>query len=226
MTRAKAAARPAPARVAAPTRRRGRPAGGSDQLVSAILAAALDHLGRRGYDAFCIEDVARAAHVNKTTVYRRWPTKGELVIAAVVACREAQPRFVPTGRLRDDLLALLRKKARDLSTPRQRAISAAISTLEPPVSAALLRELRRVRYTLPRDVVEAAVERGELPPQTDTAFLTQLLLAPICYRSLVLRETVPDELIVNTVDTVLAGARAAPGAAANPPSPRSSSSTG
>jgi AcrR family transcriptional regulator len=188
-------------------RGRGRPAGGSEAVVQAILQTTLEQLGRRGYAALSIDQVAHAAEVNKTTIYRRWPTKGDLVVAAVVACREAQPRFIPTGRLRDDLLSLLRSKARTISTPRQRAISSAISTLDPSISAALLQELRRRRYTMPRDVVEAAVARGELPAETDTAFLTQLLLAPIFYRSLVLRETVPDDLIVQTIDTVLAGAR-------------------
>ena len=187
-------------------RGRGRPAGGSDAVVHAILRTTLEQLGRRGYAALSIDQVAHAAEVNKTTIYRRWPTKGELVVAAVVACREAQPRFVPTGRLRGDLLSLLRNKARTISTPRQRAISSAINTLDPSISAALLQELRRRRYTMPRDVVEAAVARGELPAETDTEFLTQLLLAPIFYRSLVLRETVPDDLIVRTIDTVLAGA--------------------
>ena len=187
-------------------RGRGRPAGGSDAVVHAILTTTLEQLGRRGYAALSIDQVAHAAEVNKTTIYRRWPTKGELVVAAVVACREAQPRFVPTGRLRDDLLSLLRNKARTISTPRQRAISSAINTLDPSISAALLQELRRRRYTMPRDVVEAAVARGELPAETDPEFLTQLLLAPIFYRSLVLRDTVPDDLIVRTIDTVLAGA--------------------
>ncbi len=187
-------------------RRRGRPAGGSDAVVHAILTTTLEHLGRRGYAALSVDQVAHAADVNKTTIYRRWPTKGELVVAAVVASREDRPRFVATGRLKDDLLSLLRDKARTISTPRQRAISSAINTLDPPISAALLQELRRRRYTMPRDVIEAAVARGELPAEADPAFLTQLLLAPIFYRSLVLRETVPDELIVKTIDTVLAGA--------------------
>jgi AcrR family transcriptional regulator len=187
-------------------RGRGRPAGGSDAVVHAILSTTLEQLGRRGYAALSIDEVAHVAEVNKTTIYRRWPTKGELVIAAVVASRENQPRFVPTGSLRDDLISLLRNKARAISTPRQRAISAAINTLDPSISAALLQELRRRRYTVPRDVLESAVVRGELPAETDTAFLNQLLLAPICYRSLVLRETVSDELIVQTVDTILAGA--------------------
>src|SRR5580658_5504585 len=114
----------------APRRGRGRPAGGSDAVVHAILRTTLEQLGRRGYAALSIDQVARAAEVNKTTIYRRWPTKEELVVAAVVACREAQPRFVPTGRLRDDLLSLLRAKARSVSTPRQCAISAALSTLD------------------------------------------------------------------------------------------------
>jgi AcrR family transcriptional regulator len=187
-------------------RGRGRPAGGSDAVVHAILSTTLEQLGRRGYAALSIDEVAQVAEVNKTTIYRRWPTKGELVIAAVVASREDQPRFVPTGSLRDDLISLLRNKARAISTPRQRAISAAINTLDPSISAALLQELRRRRYTVPRDVLESALARGELPAETDTVFLNQLLLAPICYRSLVLRETVSDELIVQTVDTILAGA--------------------
>jgi AcrR family transcriptional regulator len=190
----------------APRRGRGRPAGGSDAVVHAILSTTLEQLGRRGYAALSIDEVAQTAEVNKTTIYRRWPTKGELVIAAVVASREDQPRFVPTGSLRDDLISLLRNKARAISTPRQRAISAAINTLDPSISAALLQELRRRRYTVPRDVLESAVARGELPAGTDTAFLNQLLLAPICYRSLVLRETVSDQLIVQTVDTILVGA--------------------
>jgi len=196
-----------PARKPPERRKRGRPAGGSDDLVRAILHAALDQLGRRGYAALTIDGVARVACVNKTTVYRRWPTKGELIIAAVIACRESRPRFVPTGRLRDDLISLLRDKARAVSTPRQRAISCAINTLDPSVGAALAKELRRRRYTVPRDVLDEAVARGELAPDTDTAFLTQLLLAPIFYRTLVLRETIPDEVIVHAVDTVLDGAR-------------------
>jgi AcrR family transcriptional regulator len=190
-----------------PRRGRGRPAGGSDTIVREILAKALDQLARRGYEALTIDEVARSAGVNKTTVYRRWPSKDELVIAAVVACKESQPRFIPSGRLREDLLTLLRDKARTTSTPRQRAISTAISKLDPSTHAALVQELRRRRFTLPRDVIEAAMERGELPVGTDPVFLTQLLLAPIFYRSLVLHETVPDELIVQTVDTVLTGAR-------------------
>jgi AcrR family transcriptional regulator len=187
------------------TRRgRGRPEGGSDEIVRAVLRATLDQLGRRGFASLSVEAVAKAAGVNKTSVYRRWPTKAELVVAAVVARRDHEPRFEETGCLREDLVALLRYKARSVSTPRGREIAHALITLDEPMVAALTRELRRRRYTVPRDVVEHAMARGELPPTTDAAFVTELLMAPIYYRALVLREPVPDELIERTVDHVLA----------------------
>ena len=129
------------------------------------------------------------------------------MIAAVVASRDDMPRFEPTGCLHVDLIALLRCKARLVSTPRQRAIAYAINTLEPSISDAVVDALRKRRYTMPRDIVDDAIARGELPKRTDAAFVTELLLAPIFYRSLVLREPVPDALIVQTVTTVLAGAR-------------------
>jgi AcrR family transcriptional regulator len=191
-------------------RRRGRPAGGSVAVVSAILDAALVELGRVGYADMSIDDVARAARVNKTTIYRRWPTKADLVIAAVVAGRDEAPRFKPSGRLRDDLIVLLRAKARSVATPRQCAISHAINTLDSSVKAALLHELRRRRYTMPRDVIERAIARGELPAQTDPELVVEWLTAPIFHRALMLREQVSDTFIEQTIDVVLAGVGAKP----------------
>ena len=55
-------------------------------IVRRTLAAAVDELGRVGYVDLRVEDVARRAKVNKTTVYRRWPTKEDLVRAADGTC--------------------------------------------------------------------------------------------------------------------------------------------
>ena len=65
-----------------------------------VLSAVLQELSRVGYRGLRIEDVALRAGVNKTTVYRRWPTKIELVRAALVCdstCRIPHP---DTGTLR------------------------------------------------------------------------------------------------------------------------------
>jgi AcrR family transcriptional regulator len=186
-------------------RGRGRPAGGSTDLVRAILCNALAQLGRDGYTDLSVDEVARAAGVNKTTIYRRWPTKADLVIAAIVASRDRAPRFRPTGDFRRDLVALMRSKARLFSTAHQRSIASAINSLEPAVSDALVAELRRRRYTLPRDFIEQGIAIGELPRDTDATLVADLLLAPIFYRALVLHEPVPARLIEQTVAIVLAG---------------------
>jgi len=188
------------------TRKRGRPAGGSVEVVAAIVDTTLAQLGAVGYAALSIDDIARAAKVNKSTIYRRWPTKADLVIAAVVANPDHGGQLEPSGRLRDDLVALLRDKARCVSSPRQRAITLAISALDSSVKAALLQELRRRRYTMPVDVIERAIARGELPDDTNASLLAELLIAPLFYRALVLREPVSRQVIEKTVDVILGGA--------------------
>ena len=169
------------------------------------MCATLDQLCRAGYAELSVDAVARVARVNKTTIYRRWPTKSELVIAAIVAAKTRALPFRPIGDLRRDLVALLDAKARRMATPRQRAIAYAINNLDPAVSEALVAELRRHRYTIPRDIIEHAIASGELPRDVDAELLAELLCAPICHRALVMCEPVPKKFVEQTVAIVLAG---------------------
>src|SRR5262245_66483 len=90
-------------------RSRGRaPLVRGEPVVRGVLAAALEELGRTGYGALRIEDVAARAGVNKTTVYRRWPTKEDLVRAALLSITADQFVVPNTGSLRTDLLAIAR----------------------------------------------------------------------------------------------------------------------
>src|SRR5947209_18539308 len=84
---------------------RGRPR--SAEADRAILAAAVDLLAERGLAAMSIEEVAARAGVGKTTIYRRWPSKGLLALDAfVISFRAEQPQPDP-GTLRGDLLSAL-----------------------------------------------------------------------------------------------------------------------
>ena len=84
---------------------RGRPR--SQEADRAILTATVELLAERGLAAMSIEEVAARAGVGKTTIYRRWPSKGLLALDAFVASfREEQP-LPDTGTLRGDLLAAL-----------------------------------------------------------------------------------------------------------------------
>ena len=91
-----------------PTRRtEGRRVHGrSARVVEDVLKATLEEIGRAGYEALRVEDVASRSGVNKTTIYRRWPTKVDLVSAAMRHLAPA-PEPPETGSVRSDLLALL-----------------------------------------------------------------------------------------------------------------------
>jgi len=84
---------------------RGRPR--SQEADRAILTATVELLADRGLAAMSIEEVAARAGVGKTTIYRRWPSKGLLALDAFVASFREQQPLPDTGTLRDDLLAAL-----------------------------------------------------------------------------------------------------------------------
>src|SRR3978361_1695796 len=71
-----------------------------------LLAVTLQLLQEHGYDRLTLDAVATSAHARKATLYRRWPTKAELVLAAFVEGTRQVAIDPDTGTLRDDLLAL------------------------------------------------------------------------------------------------------------------------
>src|SRR6187455_1103921 len=86
---------------------RPRTGGRSARVVSEVLSATLEAFAEQGYAGLSVEAVALRAGVNKTTIYRRWPTKADLVGAALVSLRDDDPEPPNTGSLRDDLLQVL-----------------------------------------------------------------------------------------------------------------------
>src|ERR1017187_7822073 len=112
-TRSIPPAAPAPSASA----RRGRPR--SEEADRAILRAATELLAERGLHGLSIEEVASRAGVAKTTIYRRWHSRGTLALDAFLAEFKALQPLPDTGILRDDLLAALRAGGR--VAPRQRA---------------------------------------------------------------------------------------------------------
>lgn len=194
-----------PRGTAKKARRRGRPAGASsDDLVVTILDTTLSKLGERGYVALSVDEIAKHVGVNKTSIYRRWPTKAELVIAALSATKTDEPPFVETGDLRKDLEAVLAVKAKRLSTAGGRTIARALMSIGDDETMAST--LRSNRFSLPTAVIRAAIDRGELPKSTDPTFLAELLLAPILHRAVILGDPIKPAFITNVIDVVLAGA--------------------
>jgi len=132
------------------------------------LSAVISLLGETGYEAMTMDAVAARAHASKTTIYRRWPGKPELVRAAVDAYIAA--RVLPTpnqggedrGSLRGDLLAVLNAMPGHLTPEFMAMMSGLVHALRTdPQLAASLRS--QFGDSVPQQVIDRAVRRDELP---------------------------------------------------------------
>jgi AcrR family transcriptional regulator len=182
-------------------RTRGRAA----EVVERILRATGEELSRVGYAALRVEDVAARSGVNKTTVYRRWPTKPELVAAAV---RElmAQRDDIDTGNLREDLraslLALLAMGGQPLGQGVMRIMQT--ERADPEVDA-LTRTLRTEQRALRRAMVERGIARGDLKTSLSPELVVDLVTAPVLNRAMTFGELVDASYVDAVLDVVLAG---------------------
>jgi AcrR family transcriptional regulator len=174
-----------------------------------VLAAAFEELAANGFDAATIAGVAKRSGVHETTVYRRWTTRENLFVAALME-RSADAIPAPdTGSTRDDLLTIVREVVAYVGSPAGTAVLRAATV---PVDTAYT-EARQSFWAHRLDslapVVARGIERGDLRADTDARLLLEMLIAPIHGRLLLTGEPVGDELAEPLVDLALRGAAAA-----------------
>ncbi|MBB3329100.1 TetR/AcrR family transcriptional regulator [Microlunatus antarcticus] len=136
---------------------------------AAILEAVLALVSEVGYARLSMEAVARRAGASKATVYRRWATKRDLVVAAVKAGPASAELVVDTGSLRGDLLALCEHLLRTLRSSEGGLVLGLLQAgLEDPELCRLLEEtVGPTGAALPPEVLDRAVARGEVPENAD-----------------------------------------------------------
>jgi AcrR family transcriptional regulator len=183
-----------------PERRRGQ------ALEDAILDAAWDELVTVGYTGFTMENVAARAGTSRPVLYRRWPSRPELAMAAIRRLGLRDPIDLPdSGSLRGDLIQLLREASR-----RRHDLAALISVhmgqffAETGISLAELREVMMagrgpVRY---RELLQRATERGEIDPDRLTQRIIDLPMDLLRHELLTTLQPVPDEVILEIVDDI------------------------
>jgi AcrR family transcriptional regulator len=154
-------------------RRVGRPR--SKQSQQAILAAALEVLADNGYEAMSIEQVAARAGVGKTTIYRWWISKEELVIDAIKTVQAEVP-IIDTGSFRTDAIAII-QNAILVWNAHQRLFVRLIGEV---YAHAELFEAFRSRLMEPRlqafaEMIRRAQERGELRKDIDPQTIFEIM---------------------------------------------------
>jgi AcrR family transcriptional regulator len=194
------------AKVRKPKTVGARTGGRSERVVREVLEATLDQLARDGYAALRTEDVAERAGVAKTTVWRRWPTKADLVHAAIMQAKgdDELPDF---RNLRLDLFTLVERVLEKLKTPAGRAIARLVTNEggDPDVDR-LARKLREEARGKRAELVRRAVEREELPLDTDVYLVVDMVFAPLISGALRWNEWPTDERIARVIDLAVTGA--------------------
>jgi AcrR family transcriptional regulator len=187
--------------------RRARIGGRSERVVRSVLEAAVAEIARVGYGALRIDDVATRAGVNKTTVYRRWPTKPELVTAALRTIVD-RPETPDTGTLRGDLIVLLRRFViKACRTDGQTMMRMFSLEKHHPEVAEIARTLRAEHLAPWEEVVSRAVRRGEIPEGSDLKLILDTLSGTVFSKLNRGLDEVDDTYLFAVIDLVLAGVR-------------------
>ena len=169
-----------------------------------ILEAALEELGLVGYGALTIEAVAARAGVGKSTIYRHWSGKLELVEDAFRTLK-AKALVPESGTLRDRVTDFLEQLAQLVVESQYSACMPALidAAERDPQVRAFHCDFSSERLAVLVDVLRDAVSTGELPKDTDPELLADALVAPIIMRRLMFFEPFDPERVPALVDQVL-----------------------
>jgi AcrR family transcriptional regulator len=192
-------------------KRPGRPR--SERAEQAIIDAALEAFAERGVEGVRCEDVAARAGVGKATLYRRWPGKEELLIAALAALKSPLP--APRGEsVRADLIAMLEVMACNSDDPRyarQFAMLHGEGERYPRLIARYKETVVEPRHEIIRQVIRRGIEVGELRPDTDVEVAMLTLIGAVMARGKNESAQAAPDFAVRVVDQLLRGIAVLPG---------------
>ncbi|MBB5777570.1 TetR/AcrR family transcriptional regulator [Nonomuraea jabiensis] len=170
-----------------------------------IFDATLRLVAEKGYDGLTVEGVAEHSGVNKTTIYRWWPSKAALLGAALVEADALGFEAPDTGSLRGDLVALVEGVRRLLTEPPSSdiAVAALAAAVRHPELDA--RRFFADRFAREREIFERAVRRGELKESVDPMLIVDLLAGAVWMRAVFRGLPVADDFPAAAVSALLDG---------------------
>lgn len=174
-----------------------------------VLEVALEQLATHGFERLSVPEVAALAGLNKTSVYRRWPTKADLVREALAASMGHTAEALDSGDLRADLLALARTAVGFVESPSGLAVLRTLLAegANPEVKGLAAAMLHQQGINGPALVFERAIARGELAQDTDVTLVLTTLAGAIMHCILIEQSPVTEHFLTTLIDMVLFGVK-------------------
>ncbi|HJQ00599.1 MAG TPA: TetR/AcrR family transcriptional regulator [Jatrophihabitans sp.] len=181
------------------------------ELEQAIRDATITELANGGYGSVTIESVAARAQTGKASIYRRWPTKQDLVVDSIGCLLSgplssvAGPQLDDTVSTRDAILSLVRQAAEAMTGPHGDAMRSIMgeSLRDQEFCATFECDFYDPRKQALIDLLERGVARGEVRPDAVRALVPDVLAGTLVYRLLVRRQPVVDAELVDFVDGIV-----------------------
>lgn len=184
----------------------GRPRG--EAVTDAVMLATLEELGASGLAKLSIERIAIAAEVNKTSIYRRWPTREALVAGALeYVLVDLEGADVDTGSLRGDLTALATAVVEFLIQPTGLALARAAfaESSSPELAAMAARQFARGAEVPLHALVKRAMARGEWRRAVAPEAALSMLIGALLHRVLLEHQPAIGPWLDDVVDLLSAG---------------------
>jgi AcrR family transcriptional regulator len=179
------------------SRRRGK------VLETAIFEVVWQELAETGYVNFSIERVAAKAGTSKPVIYRRWPTRAQLVYAALRASRPVLSSEGPdTGTVRGDLMVILHDISEMVDDLSPEVIFGLIAELLHENESSMFAEVHERNAKIMNTILKRGIERGEIAAEKLTPRLATLPLDLVRYQLMVLRQPLSAEDAEEIVDRI------------------------
>jgi AcrR family transcriptional regulator len=196
----------APAQHTARVDHRTGPRRRGEVLYAAIFDAVLAELDEVGYARLTMERIAARARTSKASLYKRWPSRAELVAAAIRHAAETEPEQLPdTGTIRGDVLLLLRRTAQRLAGPFGEAVRGLLveHLTDPDHTTQVRATLAGSRDRAMHDILIRAVARREIAASALRPSLIGVAPALLAFHFLTHGAPIPDKALTDIVDDIL-----------------------
>ncbi len=172
-------------------------------LEAAIFEAVLQELTKAGYVKFSIERVAAGAGTSKPAIYRRWPTRAQLVYATLRASRPVFSSEAPdTGTLRGDVMVILHSVSEMVDELSPEVVFGLIAELLHESDSSLFAEVHERNAKMMMEILTRGVERGEIAAEKLTPRLATLPFDLVRHQLVLLQQPLSAQDIEEIIDRI------------------------